>query len=250
MKDEIQILVVDDERPARRRIARLLDRSPLHTIVTEASSGTEATHQLATCEFHIVFLDMQLTDMSGLDVLQHANFKNARVIFVTAYDDYALHAFDAQAVDYLLKPYTYDRFNQALDRALAAIKVNQIEDTRSLAKNIDSTTQKIPIKLSNKYYFVSSDEIKYLKASGSYVEIHTIDHRKHLCRSTLNGLTQMLEPKSFFRINRSTTINVELIKEVIREGYGEYFVKMLDGKSFTVSKRHKIGFFEKLNIKK
>ncbi len=259
----MKILVVDDEALARKRIIKLLKDFKEFDLLEEASSGKEALEMINITKPNLVFLDIQMTDMSGFDVLQKLDPVNIPIIiFVTAYDNFALQAFDAQAIDFLLKPYKEERFLNALNRAIALHELKQqdhykekisglIEFINKDAKTFEKIDylKKIVLKLSKRYYFIEVDDIEYILSSASYVEIVTHSKKKHLYRIAMTELIKKLDPKVFQRINRSTIININDIKEIISEGFGGFSVVMKSGESFSLSKMYKNAFLKTLKIK-
>lgn len=260
----MRILVVDDESLARHRILSLLEESDLNAIIKEASSGKEAIQELKNFSPDLVFLDIQMTDMSGFDVLRALpDIQLPEIIFVTAFDHFAVQAFEVQALDFLLKPYKKDRFLAALHRARNRIinkktdqvKINQLiqllENSQKEYDVIKSPEylKKIVLKTNKKYYFVPVEKIKYITSSAYYAEIFLNDKTKHLYRISMSDLISKLDPNLFIRVNRSAIIKLGEVQEVISEGFGDYSIKMNDGKSFSLTKNYRTAFLNATNIK-
>ena len=197
--------------------------------------------------------------MNGFDVLQKITIaKKPIVIFVTAYDEYALKAFDFFAFDYLLKPYRDDRFFKSIENIIDYINnknyspfEEKINDLLKYVKNnttsLSNYPEKLPVKLGNKVFFINTDDIKYIIASGYYAEIYT-DDKKHLLRESLSNLIESLDPHKFIRVHRSTIINLNKIEGLINSNFGEIDAKMTDKKMFRISKSYKKIFLTKMGL--
>jgi len=257
---QIATLIIDDEPLARQRLENLVTDLPEINLLASCKTGKDAIKKIEALEPDLVFLDIQMKDMTGFNVLEQIDVKKTPlVIFVTAYDEYALKAFDYYAFDYLLKPFKDERFFQSAQKAIDVLK----HDNHSLfEKKIEGLLQlmqepkneiktiyknKLPIKTGNKIYFIVTDEIKYVTASGYYAEIHT-NEKKHLLRESLTNLMNGLNHSDFIRIHRSTIINLKYIAELISSNYGEVDVKMVDGELFRISKGYKKEFIQKIGI--
>lgn len=239
----MDILIIDDERPARNRIRHLLEANGMSDLVlSEASSGQEAAAKLSVFYYDLIFLDINLSDSNAFELLQQFPSIAPSVIFVTAYDEHAVAAFEVEAVDYLLKPFSSTRFQQAFDRAIKKMEQRKTSET-------ETYLERIPIKISNKYYFIKTATINYIKASDVYVELYDTSNKKHTCRASLRAMYSSLDPAIFFKINRSTIINLQAIKEVKSEGGGDHVVCMSDGSEFSISRSIKREFFQRLNIR-
>ena len=256
---EVTTLIIDDEELGRKRIADLLSRVSKVRIIGESNSASAAVEDIETTQPDLIFLDIQLEDATGFDVLQNIKVaKTPLVIFVTAYDEFALKAFDHSAFDYLTKPFSDQRFYDSLQKAMAQIrlldrsaydrKVNRILKYLKTTVNPDKNySSKLPIRMGNKTSFINKYDIKYITASGYYVEIHTTT-KMYLLRFSLPEMLGILDNKKFIRIHRSTIINVEEILEIIHSDYGEIDIKMNDNKLFRLSKSHKRFFMEYVGL--
>lgn len=255
----IKTLIIDDESPARQRIRRLLTAYQEIEVMQECHTGREAIEAIMTIEPDLIFLDIQMKDMSGFEVLEHIQLnKMPLTIFVTAYDKYALKAFDYFAFDYLLKPFRDDRFEKSLQKALNTlqsaspkednIKLNSLIRLLQEEKKESLTRHKtLPIKLAGRIYFIDIQDIQYIAASGYYIEIFT-SNKKHLLRESLTNMMKKLEGEHFLRIHRSTIINTLFLEEINSLGLGDVEVLMKNGQAFKVSKRYKEDLFERLGI--
>ena len=256
---KITSIIIDDEPLARQRISNLLVEISEINLIGECSTGKKGIQTINELKPKLIFLDIQLKDMSGFNVLEEIDTSiKPIIIFITAYNEYALKAFEFFAFDYLLKPFKDERFFKSTKKVIELIKQ---KDSSLLKDNIQnllnyintdkiikhSPLVKFPIKLGNKVLFINSSEIKYFKASGYYVEIHT-NLKKHLLRESLSHLIEELNPDDFIRIHRSTIINLNFILELISSNYGEIDVKMNDNKLFRISKSYKKDFLTKMGL--
>lgn len=258
---KISCLIIDDEPLARKRLLTLVEQMDSLHMLGQCKTGKEAVLSIEELQPDLIFLDIQMKDMSGFDVLQKLKSpKKPMVIFVTAFDTYAVKAFDAFAIDYLLKPYKRERFQQAVARAEQQFKSktgNTLEsnfqkllqyiEVEKTAKPKTTSKTKLPIKIGNTVSFISYSEIKYILASGSYVEICTLD-KKHVLRDSLQNIMDEMENKQMLRIHRSTIINTNFLDKVIHSNFGEIDVKMKDGLLFRVSKSYRKDFQKNLGL--
>jgi two-component system LytT family response regulator len=257
---QISTLIIDDEPLARQRLENLVVDVPEIQLLDSCKTGKEAIAKIDELKPELIFLDIQMKDMTGFNVLEQIIVpKKPLVIFVTAYDEFALKAFDYFAFDYLLKPFKDERFFKSAKNAIDVFKhdghIQFEEKIEGLLKSIQdgkdmfrpSHNNKLPIKTGNKIYFIENQEIKYITASRYYAEIHT-DQKKHLLRESLTNLMENLNNGSFIRIHRSTIINLRFIGELINSNYGEIDVKMTDGQLFRISKGYKKEFIQKMGI--
>ena len=257
---KISALIIDDEPLARQRLENLLIDIVDIEILDRCKNGKEAIRKIEEYRPDLIFLDIQLKDMSGFEVLERINVnKRPLIIFVTAYDEFALKAFDYFAFDYLLKPFRDDRFYSSTRKIIDYIKQNKYSQFDEKIENLLNFIKKpgielsqtykstIPIKLGNKISFIDVNDITYITASGYYAEIH-VESKKHLLRESLTNLINGLDEQCFIRIHRSTIINLKYIQEVISSSYGEMDVKMKNGQLFRISKAHKKEFVKRIGI--
>jgi len=260
MLNTIKAIIIDDEFLARKRVSNLLNDVKDIQVIDECSSGKEAITKINSAKPDLIFLDIKITDMTGFDILKEIDQNTMPlVIFITAFDEFALKAFDFFAFDYLLKPFKDERFFQSTNRVIELFKSNKSQGLNkkinNLLKYIENPNQeflevkktKLAIKSNGKISFINKDDIKYILASGYYAEIFT-DQKKYVLRESLNSLLSQLNSFKFQRVHRSTIINTSLIKEVLYSNYGEIDVKMLDEKLFRISKTYKKEFQNKVGI--
>ncbi len=261
----MKIVIADDEDLARKRVLNLLKEAGYTDGIYEASNGKEAIQLINDIRPDLVFLDIQMTDITGFDILAKIDLSfSPLIIFVTAYDNFAVKAFEVQALDFLLKPYSKNRFFDSLDRSVKKINENKeseftyklndlldyIQNENSLVEyNKTSYLNKIALKVGKRYYFVDIKTIKYIISSGYYAEIYTLDNSKHLYRISMTDFMTKLDPAYFIRVNRSAIIKIREIKEVVSEGQGDYSIIMRDDKKFSLTTNYKSNFLQTLRIK-
>lgn len=250
----IRTLIIDDEALARQRIRALLAQRQDVALVGECKSGAEALRAIREQQPDLIFLDIRMKDMSGFEVLQNLSESEAPlIIFSTAYDQYALRAFDVFAFDYLLKPFKEERFHKSLDKAVRLLQEKQAPaDGSQLGALLeylrpDNRRRTLPIRQSGKICFVDMADIRYVEASGYYIEIFT-GEKKFLLRESLANMERQLEGQHFIRIHRSTIINTAFLGHIEQIGFGDVEAHMKDGRVFRVSKTYKEALFGRLGI--
>jgi two-component system LytT family response regulator len=269
---KIRTLVVDDEPLARRRLSRLLQEEPGIEVVGTCGSGREAVDTIRRDRPDLVFLDVQMPELDGFGVLAELGADRLpTVVFVTAYDRYALQAFEVHALDYLLKPYTPARLSAAVQRATRQLQA-PVHDTARLSELLEhldrerrelaaklsgvapapapppaapaaagspiSHTGRLLVKEGERMFFVPVERIDWLEAEGNYVRLHC-GREAHLVRATLSGMEEQLDPTRFTRIHRSTIVNMDRVKEVRPWFAGDYLVKLHDGGELRLSRRYR-----------
>lgn len=244
----IRVLIVDDEPLARRGIRRLLEAEADFEIVGEAGNGQAAAAKIESEKPDLVFLDIQMPLIDGFSLIEKTAAANLpEIVFVTAYDEHAVKAFETGALDYVLKPVNPERFRKTLERVRRRfggqptpdIEPELINLLRGLAKNEPSAfLERIPIKETGRVFFVGVEEIDWISAQGNYVELHA-GRAKHLLRETMDGIESKLNPNDFLRIRRSIIVRVEKIKELQPLFNGEYAVILHDRTELTSSRRYR-----------
>jgi len=246
---KIKALIVDDEELARLRIRELLAREPDVVIVGECGDGEEALEMIASRSPDLVFLDIQMPEMDGFQVLEALDpAARPEVVFVTAYDEFAVRAFDAHAFDYLLKPFHGERFRTTLDRLRAHLTRAgrpAVDDQRlySLLESISSTRSyldRFVVRTGARIYFVRADEVDWMDAEGNYVRLHT-GKRSHLVRTTVSSLVGRLNPERFLRVHRSIIVNLDRLREVQTYAKGSYILVLEDGTKLMSSATYRAG---------
>jgi len=242
----LRTLIVDDEPLARERVRMMLGMHDDVAVIGEVGDGRQAIDAIRHHRPDLVFLDVQMPGVDGFGVLRDLEGEiMPHVVFVTAYDQYALRAFEVHALDYVLKPFNADRFSQALQRARTAIaKRDEGEGTvdkdrlRSLVASLTAEQrekQRIVVKSSGRVFFVKVDDIDWIEAEGNYVRLH-MGAQSHLLRETMKGMESVLDESQFIRIHRSTIVNADRIRELQPLFHGEYAVILRDGTRLVASR--------------
>jgi two-component system LytT family response regulator len=242
-------LIVDDEPLARERLRKLLENEPGVEIIGECTNGAEAVAAIKKDEPDLVFLDVQMPELNGFDVIgQLVGGHLPAIVFVTAHDKFALKAFEVHAVDYLLKPFDRERFQVALRRALDHVQRDQGGELNQRLSALlgdlkppGKYPERLAVKSTGRVVFVRVEEIDWVEAADNYVELH-VGTESHLHRETMSALEELLPPHTFMRISRSTIVNVDRIKELQPLFHGEYAVILRNGTKLTLSR----GYREKL----
>ena len=218
MTKVLRVLVVDDEPLGRRRLLDLLEGEPDVQVVGTADDGAQAVEAIRTLHPDLVFLDVQMPRMSGLDVVAAVGADAMpATVFVTAHDEYAIRAFDAEAVDYLLKPFRDDRFEEAMRRA------------RQRAGALTSRyLERIAVHSRGQTRSVATSQVDYITASGPYAELH-VGGNRHLVRESMQHFEDRLDPAQFVRIHRSTIVRLDLVDALLRSEGSEYHVRLKGG---------------------
>jgi two-component system LytT family response regulator len=239
-------LIADDEPLARERLRQLLTEQPEIELIGECADGREAVTAIQKNSPDLIFLDIQMPELNGFEVLEAINADPMPVIvFVTAHDKFALKAFEVHAVDYLLKPFDRERFGSALRRALQQVKYRE-DPTRAEAQAAVLTEMQSPakpmdrlaVKSGGRIRILRTADIVWVEAAHNYVEIHE-DKQSHLLRDTMSSIEQKLPADKFVRISRSVIVNVEKVKELEPLFYGEYTITLQNGKRLTLSRRYR-----------
>lgn len=248
---EIRALIVDDEPLARRGIRQLLEREPDVTVVGEARNGREALRALRTLDPELVFLDVQMPEVDGFGVLRAVGPERMPpVIFVTAYDAFAVRAFDAHAIDYLVKPLREARFAEAVQRVRERLRsADAVTLSRQLSALLATTAdarlapqattgRRIVVPTSTGELVLEAEEIDWIEADDYYAAVHTRG-RRHLIRESLSSLETRLDAARFVRVHRSAIVNLDRVREYRADAPGECAVLLRDGTRIAVSRRRR-----------
>ena len=244
---KIRTVIVDDEPLAREGVRMMLEEDSEISVIAECANGREALAAISEKKPDLIFLDVQMPEMGGFEVLKAVGAQQSpQVIFVTAYDKYALQAFEAHALDYLLKPFTVKRFNEALKRAKTQIQNEQSgELSRRLATFIEDLKpqtkylERVVVKSSGRVSFVSVEEIIWIEAAESYVRFHAAGGKSYLIRGAISRLEAQLDPARFLRIHRSIIVSIKQIKEMQPLFHGDYEIVLKDGTKLTSSRSYR-----------
>src|ERR1044071_428945 len=242
----IRVLIVDDEPLARERIRDMLEADNRVEIIGECSNGEQAIEVIQQLAPDLVFLDVEMPGKDGFAVLEALDPDRLPVvIFVTAYDQYAVRAFEFNALDYLLKPFDQERFNKALGRAVANIQADKSDNvSERILKTLEEMKarpvhlERLVIKMNGHVFFVKTEEIDWLEAEGNYVRLHA-GKESYLLRDTISALEGQLDPKRFVRVHRSAIVNVDRIQELQAWFHGEYRIILREGVQLTLSRSYR-----------
>ncbi|HWK53383.1 MAG TPA: response regulator [Hyphomicrobiales bacterium] len=255
----LRILIVDDEPLAREGVALQLREAGDVEIVGECGNGSEAIEAIRALRPDLVFLDIKMPKVGGFDVIAKVGAAAMPlVIFLTAYDEYAVQAFRANALDYLLKPLDKAQFHESLQRARlrleqtqAARQTEQLERlmaTLAAARpNVGETPPRIAVKLSGQVQFLHPDELNWVEAEGDYVRVHTLS-RAHLVKETMQAMERRLEPYGFLRIHRSAIVNLNKIDKLLATDNGDYEVLLGDGVLLKVGRNYRETLFARMQL--
>ncbi|MBD0370190.1 MAG: response regulator transcription factor [Pyrinomonadaceae bacterium] len=253
MRKPVRAMIVDDEPLARQAIRLLLKTDAEVEIIAEAGSGSEAVELINRNAPDLLFLDIQMPGMNGFDVLEKIDVSRIpAIIFVTAFDQYALRAFEVHALDYLLKPFDDARFEKALRQAKAQIEQREInrlsqklfallEDREERVESPRPAVERpkyltrLMIKSASRIFFLKVEEIDWIGAEDYYVKLH-FGRKTHLLRETMNELEAKLDPEKFLRIHRSSIVNLDRVKEMHAHFNGDYVVILQDGTELKLSR--------------
>ena len=251
----IRVLVVDDEPLAREKIREMVKRDAEIEIVGECASGAEAVAAVHETRPDLLLLDVQMPELGGFEVLQALDGEHPpAVIFVTAYDQYAVRAFEVHALDYLLKPFDRERFEAAMGHAKAHLRGQgrsggdsngaggpfdrRILDLLEELKAEKRYAERLVVKDAGRVFFLETAEIEWVEAEGNYINVHT-QKKSHLLRETISGLEAQLDPRKFVRIHRSAIVNIGSVRELQPWTHGEYHVILRNGTSLTLSRNYR-----------
>jgi two-component system LytT family response regulator len=272
----IRVLIVDDEKPGRERLRHLANRDARVELAGCCATGADALQVMrdaasAGQPVHVLLLDVQMPELDGFGVVaalvRQGQAENLpAVVFVTAHDEYALRAFDAHAIDYLLKPFSDERFQAALDRAIRHVRAGHahalmsrmqallgnmgskqsFDDPHSPGSTRKSTLDRIVLKSPNRIRLLPVDQISWIEADGVYVKLHTRDGGVHLHRALLGTLDSALDERRFVRIHRSAIVNIDLVDELRQDAHGDYIAVLRDRTEVRVGRRFRARLQDRL----
>lgn len=248
---KIRTLIVDDEPLALERLRNLLQEEPDVEVIGECTNGRDAVQAIQTKSPDLVFLDVQMPELDGFGVIAALSQKKMpAIIFVTAYDKFALRAFEVHALDYLLKPFDRERFQKSLRRAISQIQRNQPDDlSRQLSSLIaelklePKPLDRLAVRTGSRVLLLRLEDIDWIEAADNYVSLH-VGNESHLHRETMSSLEAKLSPNKFLRISRSIIVNAERIKELQPMFHGDYVVILHNGTRLSLSRNYR----DKLNL--
>jgi len=248
-KDEMkkmQLIIVDDEPYARKKIKTLIKDEIDIEIVAECKNGREAILEIHKHQPDVVFLDIQMPEIDGFEVLKSIDLPHLPiVVFVTAFDEFALNAFEAHALDYLLKPFDAERLQKTLERVRNQFLLMENDKTwagiETLLRDIprrEKYVDRFMIRAAGEIYFIKVSDIDWIEAAGNYVEIH-IGRKTHLLRETMNNIEKRLDPDKFVRIHRSHIVHLEKIKKLQSDMHGDHIVHLHNGTMLTLTRTYR-----------
>jgi two-component system, LytTR family, response regulator len=240
------VLIVDDEPPARAKLGRFLADMPDFRVVAEAESVGEAVAAVKSAAPDVIYLDIQLGESSGFDVIDGIrDVATPLIVFTTAYSEYAVRAFEVQAIDYLLKPFDRERFVRSIERTRTALAEPDRSDVEEKVRRLLSqipgrpaAASQILVRESERAFFLLVDDIQRVSAAGNYVEVHARG-KVHLIRDTLTSFIAQLNPAEFLRVHRSHVVRVGFISELRPMFHGDYELVLRDGNTLAMSRRYK-----------
>jgi len=271
----LHVLIVDDEQYVRDHLRELLSgRSAVETL-SEATHGREAIQAVEAENPDLVFLDVKMPTTSGTEVVEEVGPDSMpATVFVTAYDEFAVQAFDLAAVDYLLKPFDEDRFHTAFERASQAVKLEQVEDLASRfqtlidagaqgvslhddavqnradedeSKSSDDYLERLTVEARGQIHVIPVEDIRYITAEDTYIRIHT-EESSYLLRKRLYEMEEQLAPTEFVRIHRSTIVRLDCVQRLLQRAAGDYVVQLNDAKTLRVSRSRQEDLIRRLEM--
>ena len=249
----MKALVVDDEQPARKKIISFLKTENEIDKIIEAGNGIEAIEKIKNENPDIVFLDIQMPGLDGFGVINEIGVEDMpSVVFVTAYDQYAINAFDVNAVDYLLKPFDKERFSKSFHRVMEEIKSKKrkTDDLKMILTELKKEKkylERFLVSVGSKYFFVAVREIIFISSAEKYVELHTAKG-KYLLRDTMNNVEESLDPEKFARVHRSYIVSIDQVLEMQPWSHGDYIALLKSGEKLNVSRRYRGNLFGKAEL--
>jgi two-component system LytT family response regulator len=248
MAEPLRVLVADDEAPARAKLRRLLAADPRFALAGEAADGAAAVAQVQALRPDVLILDIQMPGLTGFDVLQALAPPLPQVIFSTAYDRFALDAFEAAAVDYLLKPYDAARFAKALDRAFALRGAGKGGELKALlAKVAQAPLERLLVKAEDRWIPVPLKAVRRLSADGKQVKVHA-EGGVHALRTSLAELERRLDARRFVRVHRGEIVALDAVAHLEPWDHGDALLVLKDGSKVVLSRTHRAAFLERWGL--
>ncbi|MCB9259642.1 MAG: LytTR family transcriptional regulator DNA-binding domain-containing protein [Ignavibacteriales bacterium] len=235
--DKINVLIIDDEKLARDIVKKYLEKQNDLKLIGECTNGFEGVKSINELKPEIIFLDIQMPKITGFEMLELLDHQ-PEIIFTTAFDQYAIKAFEVNATDYLLKPFSLERFTEAANKAIEKVRNNKSNDYSTLLSSVNQNLEsinRIVVKTNNKIVIIPTEKIKYLEAQDDYVMIHS-ELGKHLKKQTMKFYEEHLDGNTFFRVHRSFIVNLAEIKQMDLFEKDTYKILMKDGSSIPVSR--------------
>ncbi len=240
----IRAIIVDDELPARERVRMMVDGFDDVEIIGECANGLQAVESILELQPDLVMLDSQMPEFSGFDVIQAVGVDDMpTIIFVTAYDQFAVRAFEVHAIDYLLKPFDESRLQAAIQKAKREITlrsdIGPAENIQALLTSVQKEkpmTERILVRTLGRVLILHVEQIDWISSAGNYVLLH-VGKDEHILRETMKHMEARLDPQTFIRVHRTTIVNVLRIKELQPRSYGDYTILLNDGTELTLSRR-------------
>lgn len=241
----MRVMVVDDEAPARKKILRFLSGNPEVHVVGEAANGTDAVETIRKEKPDLVFLDVQMPGMDGFEVMRElGSAAKPRIVFVTAHDEYAIRAFDVHAFGYLLKPYDRERFMKVLEDARAHLSEGEDDEVSSRLRQLlgemerrKEKTSRLLVQQNERAFFLALDKVDWAESDRNYVKLH-VGNQTYTIRGTIDNLEEKLDASQFLRLNRSTVVRIDFIRELQSWFHGEYKVILTSGETLTWTRRY------------
>jgi two-component system LytT family response regulator len=248
MSDPVRVLIVDDEPLAREGLRALAEQDPALTVVGECGDGRSAVETIARERPDLVLLDVEMPEMSGFEVVLEVGVAHMPfVVFITAYDRFAVQAFEVSAVDYIVKPFTDTRFRQSMERAKQAIRARGRQPLEAkLGDLLRLVPAQLAIRAPGRTSFVPFGEITWIEADGAYARVHLQSGKAHVVRETLADLHPRLDPAIFLRAHRSAIVNRNFVREIQTHGRAEYYLVLAGGQRVPLSRRRREAVEESL----
>ncbi len=242
MTARLRVFVVDDEAPARRKLLRFLAADAEVEVVGEAANGREAVEGIARTRPDLLLLDVQMPDFDGFEVVKQLQPPLPRIVFVTAFDQYAIQAFDVHAFGYLLKPFDEPRFRKVLEDAKQHARTGEdsAETIRKLLEDVERSRRapsRLLVEQGERAFFVAPEEIDWIESERNYLLIHAGD-KTYTVRGTMDAMEERLDRNTFVRVNRSAMVRLDAVKELQKWFHGEYKVMLKSGATLTWTRRY------------